>query len=61
VLISPRRAGDRRLRAALEPLIGAISVQAMRSANYSLDRDHDKKTAGEAARDLAREALTSGR
>jgi osmoprotectant transport system permease protein len=57
VLISPARAHDQRLHAALSPLIGAISVQAMRSANYSLDRDHDKKTAGEAARTLAREAL----
>jgi osmoprotectant transport system permease protein len=53
ILISPGRARDPRLRAALAPLIGAISVQAMRTANYSLDRDDDKKTAGEAARTLA--------
>ncbi|HSV03311.1 MAG TPA: glycine betaine ABC transporter substrate-binding protein [Phenylobacterium sp.] len=53
VLISPRRADDPRLRAALQPLIGRISVEAMRAANYSVDRDRAKATPAEAARALA--------
>ena len=53
VLISPRRAGDARLRAALLPLIGRIPVEAMRQANLSLDRDQDKVTPAEAARKLS--------
>ncbi|WP_304190921.1 glycine betaine ABC transporter substrate-binding protein [Phenylobacterium aquaticum] len=52
ILISPRRAGDRRLIAALRPLVGAVDVAAMRSANYSVDRDQDKLTPAEAARAL---------
>jgi osmoprotectant transport system permease protein len=55
VLISPRRAGDQRLIAALKPLIGAIPVERMREANLTVDRDHDKKTPAEAARALAAE------
>ena len=55
VLISPRRAGDSRLRAALTPLIGRISVQQMQAANYSVDRDADKLTPARAASDLARQ------
>jgi len=52
VLISPRRANDATLRRALEPLIGAISPQAMRAANYSVDRDADKREPAQAAREL---------
>jgi glycine betaine/choline ABC-type transport system substrate-binding protein len=33
VLLSPRRAGDRALRAALQPLLGRIDISAMREAN----------------------------
>lgn len=55
VLIAPRRADDARLRAALRPLIGRISVEAMRAANYSVDRDAGKVTPAEAARKLERE------
>jgi osmoprotectant transport system permease protein len=32
--------------------VGAISVEAMRAANYSVDRDTGKATPGEAARAL---------
>src|SRR6185437_2861672 len=39
VLLAPRRAHDARLRAALQPLIGRIPVEAMRAANLSVDRD----------------------
>ncbi len=52
VLISPKRAGDRRLTGALKPLIGKISVEAMQAANYSVDRDQGKASPAEAARVL---------
>ena len=52
VLIAPKRAGDRRLIGALQPLIGKVSVEAMRAANYSVDRDREKATPGEAAKAL---------
>jgi len=42
VLLSPESAGDERLIAALEPLIGAVHVETMRQANYAVDRDTDK-------------------
>jgi osmoprotectant transport system permease protein len=53
ILVSPRRAHDARLLAALGPLVGAIDVAAMRAANYSVDRDHDKRTPAQAAQALA--------
>jgi len=53
ILISPKRAHDRRLTAALSPLIGAIPVAAMRAANFSVDRDQAKQTPAAAARALA--------
>ena len=52
VLVSPGRAGDARLLAALRPLIGKIPVEAMRSANYSVDRDARKLSPAEAAKAL---------
>lgn len=55
VLLSPRVANDRRLRDALSPLIGAISVNAMQKANFSVDRDSGKLDPAEAARILARD------
>jgi len=55
VLVSPRRAHDPRLLAALKPLIGRIDVQAMRRANLAVDRDRDKATPGQAARALEAE------
>jgi len=53
VLISPRRASDERLRRALSPLIGRIPVEAMREANFSVDRDTDKLSPAQAAGALA--------
>ena len=53
ILISPRRARDRRLIEALTPLIGAIPVERMRQANYAVDRDQGKVSPAEAARMLA--------
>ncbi|MGK6354067.1 ABC transporter permease/substrate-binding protein [Sphingomonas sp. DT-207] len=53
LLLSPRRADDARFQTALRPLVGAISVERMRQANYMVDRDTDKASPGEAARWLA--------
>ena len=52
ILISPRHANDARMRAALSPLLGAISVEAMRGANYSVDRRQNKLGPAQAARAL---------
>src|SRR5439155_11665698 len=35
ILISPKKASDPALRAALAPLVGAIPVEAMRETNFS--------------------------
>jgi osmoprotectant transport system permease protein len=56
ILVSPAGAHDQRLVGALRPLIGAIPVSAMRAANYSVDRDRDKRTPAQAAATLARNA-----
>lgn len=53
ILISPQRAGDPTLRAALAPLVGHVPVEAIREANYSVDRDADKQTPAAAAKALA--------
>ena len=49
VLLAPGRARDAKLRSALTPLIGAISVERMRQANLMVDRDADKATPKQAA------------
>ena len=59
VLISPKRAHDRRLIAALQPLIGKISVAQMQAANLSVDRDQQKASPAEAAKALERQILPS--
>ena len=53
LLISPRRASDRRLRQALQPMLGRIAVERMREANLMVDRDRDKRSPEEAAQFLA--------
>ena len=56
LLLSPRIASDEGVAEALEPLIGAIDVEAMREANYMVDRADDAKlNPREAARWLALE------
>ena len=55
ILVSPKRAKDERLLSALRPLVGAVSVEAMRAANYSVDRDRDKATPAQAAQALINE------
>ncbi|GFZ97593.1 ABC transporter permease [Blastomonas marina] len=52
ILLSPEAAQDERLIAALRPLVGAIPVEAMREANYAVDREENKRTPAEAARML---------
>jgi osmoprotectant transport system permease protein len=59
LLVAPRRAGESRFTATLRPLVGAIPVEAMREANYSVDRSEDKRTPGQAAAALA-ERIESG-
>ena len=53
LLVSPARAHDARFVHALTPLIGAIPVEAMRRANYMVDRDRNKTSPTAAARWLA--------
>ncbi len=57
LLLSPKRANDEVLIAALKPLIGTIPVELMRAANL---RASSGTSAGEAARQLARE-MAKGR
>ncbi len=54
ILLAPGRAEDARLAKAFRPLLGAISVEAMRQANYSVDRPGDKLSIAAAARQLER-------
>lgn len=49
LMLSPRIAGDKGVIAALQPLIGAISVEAMREANFAVDREDEKKLTPKAA------------
>ena len=49
LLAAPRRAYDARFLAALRPLVNRITVEDMRQANYSVDRDTAKATPEQAA------------
>lgn len=49
LLASPGRAHDEHFLAALRPLTNSISVEDMRTANYSVDRDTQKQTPEAAA------------
>ncbi len=53
LLVSPRRADDPRLKALAAQLSGSLSVQAMRQANYAVDRDSDKRSPADVARELS--------
>jgi osmoprotectant transport system permease protein len=50
LLLSPARASDAALKRALQPLVGAIPIEAMREANQRVDRDSDKLSPAAAAR-----------
>jgi osmoprotectant transport system permease protein len=52
-LLSPVRGVDPVMRRALDPLIGAITVERMREANLMVDRDQDKVLPSQATRFLA--------
>ncbi|MBW8784869.1 MAG: ABC transporter permease subunit [Novosphingobium sp.] len=54
LLVNPRRASDARFVRTLQSLVGAIPVEAMRRANYSVDRAEGKEAPEQAARELAR-------
>jgi osmoprotectant transport system permease protein len=55
IMLSPRIAGDEGVAKALAPLIGAISVEAMREANLAVDREDEQKlTPKQAAEGLAK-------
>jgi osmoprotectant transport system permease protein len=55
LMLSPRIADDAGVAKALEPLLGAISVEAMREANLAVDREDEKKlTPKQAAAALAK-------
>jgi len=47
--LSPRRANDAGVIAALKPLMGRVTVEAMREANYRVDRDDAEKMTPDAA------------
>ena len=54
LMLSPEVADDEALKAALQPLIGAIGVEAMREANFAVDREGEGKLSPkEAAAELA--------
>ena len=55
LMLSEDAASDERLTAALRPLLGSITVEAMRRANYAVDRADDKLGFDAAARQLAGE------
>jgi osmoprotectant transport system permease protein len=54
ILIARDKANDATLRAALTPLLGAISLELMQEANYRVDRDAGKETPAAAAHWLER-------
>ncbi|RED17485.1 ABC transporter permease/substrate-binding protein [Parasphingopyxis lamellibrachiae] len=53
LIVAPGRADDEPFVTALTPLLDAIPVEAMREANYMVDRDEEKASPGEAAAWLA--------
>ena len=54
LMIDPKHAHDAKLLHVLQPLLGRIPVEAMREANYRVDRDTDKDSPEAAARWLAK-------
>ena len=49
LVVSPQRSQDGKFLAAIKPLVGAITVENMREANYMVDREDEKKSPGQAA------------
>lgn len=50
MLIAPDRGADEKFLSALQPLVGRITVENMREANYKVDRETDKQSPVQAAR-----------
>lgn len=50
LLVAPGRGGDDKFINAIKPLVGTITVENMREANYKVDREADKQTPRQAAR-----------
>ncbi len=50
ILVAPGRSGDVAFVNAIKPLVGAITVENMREANYKVDREADKQSPRQAAR-----------
>jgi osmoprotectant transport system permease protein len=61
LLVAPRRRDDAALLDALRPLVGRIPVEAMREANYMVDRDTDKVSPEAAAAWLDRKITGAAR
>ena len=55
LLLSPQASRNARLVDTLRPLLGKIDVEAMRRANYRVDRATGKRTPAQAAQALAKE------
>ncbi|UVI39754.1 ABC transporter permease/substrate-binding protein [Qipengyuania spongiae] len=53
LILSPETGRNAGIATALEPLMGAIDVEAMREANFAVDREVNKRTPAQAARELA--------
>ncbi len=49
ILVAPGRSDEDKFTTVLKPLIGAITVELMREANYMVDRAEDKKSPEQAA------------
>lgn len=49
ILVAPGRSGDEKFTNAIKPLIGRITVENMREANYKVDRETDKQSPSQAA------------
>ncbi|WP_448659065.1 ABC transporter permease/substrate-binding protein [Sphingomonas sp. CJ99] len=60
LMLAPGRAEDAALVAAVRPLIGAIPVEAMREANWMVDRDADKRSPDQAAAWLDEQLTRTG-
>lgn len=60
ILVAPKRRDDARLLEALKPLVGKITIEAMRRANLAVDRDADKQTPAAAAKVLCAQVGLEG-
>jgi len=57
IMLAPSVAGDKKLTRTLEPLIGAIDVEDMRRANFSVDREDEQKVSPDVAAERLSEQI----